>query len=233
MIILKLEDKTIELNTHEVEGQILYKAQDLLKVRLSTKESIDKVRNWLKTMRNKRATFTPLTLKGCNGGTYLSKRNMYKLAGYISYEFEDAVYEAFEALSEGRNLEATALAGSVVIDVGFAKKVSAKWLEYIAWSYGEFKEVNSRYGGNMTRMVVKTATGVPTVAAVQGKVGEGMIERIVEQGNGAALNAINATLDLISNYTRTKVCKEQMTTREGKKQVYATLSQMLDWNEQL
>jgi hypothetical protein len=85
----------------------LYKAQDLLKVRLSTGESVDKVRNWLKSMKNKRATFTPLTIRGAKGGTYITKRDMYKLAGYISYEFEEAVYEAFEQLTEGNNLQAS------------------------------------------------------------------------------------------------------------------------------
>lgn len=30
MIVLRLSDKTIELNTYEVDGKQLYKAQDLL-----------------------------------------------------------------------------------------------------------------------------------------------------------------------------------------------------------
>lgn len=107
IITLKLESKEITLTTHDVEGSQLYKAQDLLKgYGLSSDEANDKVRNWKVSQESKAVGFTVLTFKGKYGGTYLTKRQILKLAGYVSYEFEDAVYEAFEMLVDGNTKEA-------------------------------------------------------------------------------------------------------------------------------
>lgn len=107
IITLKLESKEITLTTHDVEGSQLYKAQDLLKgYGLSSDEANDKVRNWKVSQESKAVGFTVLTFKGKYGGTYLTKRQILKLAGYVSYEFEDAVYEAFEMLMDGNTKEA-------------------------------------------------------------------------------------------------------------------------------
>lgn len=101
-ITLKLESKTITLNTHEVQGQTLYKAQDLLiGYGLDTTKASKTVDNFKVSMKNKLPEFQVVSKQGKNGGTYLNKRQILKLAGYVSYEFEDAVYEAFEALVNG------------------------------------------------------------------------------------------------------------------------------------
>ncbi len=116
IITLKLESKEITLTTHDVEGSQLYKAQDLLKgYGLSSDEANDKVRNWKVSQESKAVNFTVLTFKGKYGGTYLTKRQILKLAGYVSYEFEDAVYEAFEMLMDGNGNGAIEKALSVAV----------------------------------------------------------------------------------------------------------------------
>lgn len=116
MITLKLSDKEITLATHEVEGQQLYKAQDLLKgYGFDVLKSQDTVKNWKNSMESKQVDFTCYSLKGKNGGTYLTKRQILKLAGYVSYEFEDAVYEAFEHLMSGDTESALEASLSVAV----------------------------------------------------------------------------------------------------------------------
>ncbi|WOQ15169.1 MICOS complex subunit MIC60 [Aeromonas media] len=116
IITLKLESKEITLTTHNVEDQQLFKAQDLLKgYGLSSDEANDKVRNWKVSQESKAVNFTVLTFKGKYGGTYLTKRQILKLAGYVSYEFEDAVYEAFEMLMDGNGNGAIEKALSVAV----------------------------------------------------------------------------------------------------------------------
>lgn len=107
IITLKLESKEITLTTHDVEDQQLFKAQDLLKgYGLDVEQSKNTLRHWKDMMESKVAGFATLTFKGKTGGTYLTKRQILKLAGYVSYEFEDAVYEAFEMLMDGNTKEA-------------------------------------------------------------------------------------------------------------------------------
>lgn len=113
-ITLNLENKTITLNTHEVQGQTLYKAQDLLNgYGMDTDKTNKTVYNWNVSMKNKNPDFQGVSIKGRNGGTYLTKRQILKLAAYVDYEFEDAVFEAFELLSEGKVDEALDVAITV------------------------------------------------------------------------------------------------------------------------
>lgn len=123
MIILKLEDKTIELNTHDVEGETLYKAQDLLTgYGLTVEQSKQKLKYWTNTKCKK---FTPLKVKGSKGGTYLDERHIIKLAGFIDDEFEDSVYEAFKELVNGNHEKALDVALSVAVPVGLINKEKA------------------------------------------------------------------------------------------------------------
>ncbi|MFL1802322.1 hypothetical protein ACJW8F_13155 [Plesiomonas shigelloides] len=115
VITLKLTDKEITLNTHCINDAKLFKAQDLLKgYGYDSKKSSNTLSNFLISMKNKSLDFQVVSFSGRSGGTYLTKRQILKLAGFVSYEFEDAVYEAFEALSEGRISDAIAVADAVI-----------------------------------------------------------------------------------------------------------------------
>ena len=119
MIKLNIENKVIVINTHNINDKVLYKAQDLLDgYGLDIQETKYTIKNWKDKVKSKGVNFTPLELvvvKGKSGGTYLTKRNILKLAGYVSYEFEDAVYEAFEELIIGNTEKALDIAASFVV----------------------------------------------------------------------------------------------------------------------
>lgn len=88
MIVLRLSDKTIELNTYEVDGKQLYKAQDLLYGYGMDKKSVNNtVNNWKTSMETKSSLDQMIVIKnGVNEkrGTYLDKAYILMLAGYIS-----------------------------------------------------------------------------------------------------------------------------------------------------
>lgn len=115
-LTLNFNDQSITINTHEIEGKTLYKAQDLLKgYGMDTKETKACIRNWLKSKELKGSIMAPFTIKGRNGGTYITKRQCLKLAGYISEDFEDAVYDAFDLLLQGKEQQAAIVANDHVI----------------------------------------------------------------------------------------------------------------------
>ncbi|MCU8498476.1 KilA-N domain-containing protein [Vibrio vulnificus] len=143
-ITLTLKDKTLTIVTREIEGQELYKAQDLLRgYYQDTKTLSTTLRAWMKRLKFqlnlvnengaslaseeetkiKLARYGIVNKEGRQGGTYLTKTNLFKLAGYVSAEFEDAVYKAFGLLVEGKTDEALTIAQ------GVAKIERAKTIE--------------------------------------------------------------------------------------------------------
>lgn len=146
MINLKLTDREITLNTHNINGVELYKAQDLLYgYGMSKSKTNDTIRNWKVSMENQEQNkhrenygvlpnhenqvVSPIrenygtgivVVRGGNDkskqGTYLTKENLLKLAGYVSVEFEDAVYKAFSLISEGEIQEACKVVSEVILD---------------------------------------------------------------------------------------------------------------------
>ena len=118
MIKLNIENKVIVINTHNINDKVLYKAQDLLVgYGFDVQKTKDTIQNWKDKVSKKCGVkFTPYSIqRGKQSGTYLNKRNILKLAGYVSYEFEDAVYEAFEELIIGNTEKALDIAASFVV----------------------------------------------------------------------------------------------------------------------
>ena len=100
MIKLNLENKVIVINTHNIDDKVLYNAHDLmLAYGLTSYKASSTIKHWRESMSLKLPKFQVVTKEGKFGGTYLTKHNLLKLAGYISYSFEDAVYESFEELA--------------------------------------------------------------------------------------------------------------------------------------
>ncbi|WP_068871002.1 hypothetical protein [Edwardsiella tarda] len=166
-IKLHVNGTTIELNTHEVNGKTLYKAQDLLRgYGMDSRKANDTIRNWKESLITKslrklensgtveftvpengsvrenrvlgqtledeaKAKVEALLVVvrgGKHQGTYLTERQIYKLAGYVDGDFEDAVYEAFEALVHGDTEKALAITGSVaeIHEIMLSKRPMAK-----------------------------------------------------------------------------------------------------------
>lgn len=168
MIVLKLSDKTIELNTYEVDGKQLYKAQDLLYgYGMDKKKVSNTISNWKISTEGKLLENQVVNLQGKNGGTYLSKRYLLKLAGYVSYKFEDIVYEAFEELSNGEVQKASNIVESVavsqeLIDKAFAMEDALK-VAINKWKGDKERTFQAKHICIRKHILSKTLTGNPNI----------------------------------------------------------------------
>lgn len=169
--------------------------------------------------------------RGRGAKTVANKIGLFAYASWLNEDFQLALLKAFEAISEGRDNDARKIVGDSVIDLEFAKKVEERWKAYVKWCYEKFAPVNKNYAGNMTRCLVKGATGHSTKNNILGKVDSGLIQRCVDQGNGAAILAINSHLDIIRKTMKSGLLNEWMRDREGLKKVYAYFKDMFDWDE--
>ena len=236
--MLKFSFNGVTFEVKEVEGLYdlndLRKQVDVLEVLKGTFNSTQNMTKWSRYLSDtKLEEYQLKTTRGKGAKTLSNKLGLVAYCSWLNEDFELSLQKAFVAISEGRDADAREIVGSSLIDIAFAKKVEDRWKVYVKWSYESFLEVNNRYGANLTRMVVKSATGASTKNNIQGKVDAGLIERLVEQNNGAAVLAINATLDIIKNAMKTSVFKNMMNTRDGKKEAYKTLSELLDWSEDI
>lgn len=136
-LTLTINSNVCEMFTHKVVRKDalgfevyveLYRAQDMLLVSgLSNWEQKDRLSDWKKSLEinNSQDGKIPtisndsiITLKTgplASRGLYLTKRTLFKLAAYIDSGFYDAVFDAFEALTEGRYNEAAGIAARVAI----------------------------------------------------------------------------------------------------------------------
>lgn len=168
MIVLKLSDKTIELNTYEIDGKQLYKAQDLLYgYGMDKKKVSNTISNWKISTEGKLLENQVVNLQGKNGGTYLSKRYLLKLAGYVSYKFEDIVYEAFEELSNGEVQKASNIVESVavsqeLIDKAFAMEDALK-VAINKWKGDKERTFQAKHICIRKHILSKTLTGNPNI----------------------------------------------------------------------
>lgn len=187
MITLTLNNTAITLNTHNVEGVELYKAQDLLKgYGMDSKQASKAISNWTASMKNKLPEFQVVTFQGKQGGTYLTKRNTMKLAGYVDGAFEDAVYEAFELLAEGKVEQAVAVTKSVV-EIAIEKAIQNNREGKLMG-----KQVNKALKecvGNpvdMIKVLTDISTNISTVKAGKGREGywlqaRNMVEKLRDE----------------------------------------------------
>ncbi|HDI3264209.1 TPA: hypothetical protein PMC50_002833 [Vibrio cholerae] len=188
-ITLTLNDKTLTIVTREIEGKELYKAQDLLRGYYKNGTQAEKqLWSWKRSIINKtpqnevfsktpqNGTFNKDELlekmgvfgfKGRNGGTYLTRDNLFKLAGFISYEFECAVYKAFGLLVDGKKEEALTIAQTVASFHRENARVAYKELSSkIVHSVDEGAYSFSKYGNlisfrNFNNLLWKYSTGTP------------------------------------------------------------------------
>lgn len=200
-ITLKFEDKEIHLDTHTVNNTTLYKAQDLLTgYGMSVEDAKNTMRNWQKVMKRKGCQngnlFETVQVNGRTGGTYLTKRQVLKLAGYVSYEFEDVVYEAFEYLAEGSPAQAAIVAGSVIITDELIQRVKSERELMNSLLKEHIWNIKSFHYGNFMKLVCKSATGyIPST--LTGKNGSS-IEYIIESNHGAAMQALLASIKIVN-----------------------------------
>lgn len=149
-ITLKINGEFHTLHTHDNDDfesayTELYKAQDLMKAAgLTGKKAADILRNWKDSLKDPlrlREIYVDLVVitKGLNDlrGTYLTKKDLFKLAAYIDHAFYDAVFEAFELLTMGKLREAS--------DVAYGHVISAELKERIKKAAKDLNEAITKW----------------------------------------------------------------------------------------
>ncbi|WP_162771622.1 hypothetical protein, partial [Vibrio cholerae] len=158
------------------------------------------LRNWLKSKELKCAKMEPFTIKGRNGGTYLTKRQCLKLASYVSEDFEEAVYEAFEAAASGDGNKAVDIATSKVITPELLNKLNF-WTpllhkEITAWSARNHK---GKFGYTMiyNHIVNKVVTNIYTKELKKSHSISSMKDYLIKQNHVEGLGAYIAMCELL------------------------------------
>lgn len=176
MLSLRLSDKTIDLNTHSVEGKVLYKAQDLLVgYGFSGRKVSDTVRNWIRSVEKKSSRqIDVLVLRGGASdkqGTYLTKRQIMQLSGFVSYDFEEAVYTAFEHAVNGDGDKAVEAAWGVVRKEG--KEIRKEATKVLGRVVGLNPEGYRQATNHLTKIATgETASEIKANRTVIGKRGK-------------------------------------------------------------
>ncbi|EHU9517339.1 hypothetical protein KZY93_000662 [Vibrio vulnificus] len=206
-LTLKFEDKTVTINTHEIEGQTLFKAQDLLKgYGMDSTKCKDTLRNWSKVMNRKLCqngnSWQPVVLqgKGKAQGTYLTKREILKLAAYVSEDFEDAVYEAFEAAANGDGNRAVDIATSKVITPELLNKLQF-WTpllhkEITVWS-NRNKKGKFGYTQIYNHIINKCVANIYTKELKKSHDVKSMKDYLIKQNNVEGLGAYIAMCEML------------------------------------
>ncbi|MBY8157089.1 hypothetical protein KW508_03560 [Vibrio fluvialis] len=114
-ITLQIQDKAITLATHEINGENLYRANDLaLYYYNDTKKSQNKVNHWKSTIGPELLKNSVVAIQGKQGGSYVPDYLLLNLAGIIDNQFGIEVSKAFAALTRGDVEQAEQIADAVV-----------------------------------------------------------------------------------------------------------------------
>lgn len=217
MITLIINGKEVVLNTHDVNGEQLYKAQDLLinGYNCTKVKAAQHLRNWKTCEQNKLSEIQLVSEKdeqnqeltndgrseldgivnkeGRGGGTYLTKDLLFKLAAYVDKDFYDAVFKAFSLLTEGKVVEAAAVADSVVLDSVLIEKIKARY-QQMTTALSVKENVDSHMYSNFGKLVCKAATGyTPKQLTAGSRSALDYIDKVCHMG---AANAYLACLEL-------------------------------------
>lgn len=203
MLVLKIEGKVVELNTHQTESGLLYKAQDLLKDGLDydNQQSKDALRNW-KTRQEKTVvdftTHSITTGKKAQQGTYLTQEQVYSLAEDISPAFRKAVFEAFTAAASGDGKGAVDIATSVAIPPELLDREKVLRLQMNSLidiaTQDDLGKRQNMYT-NFNRLIGKAVSGYTPKELTGGDAPT--FKYIVEHGHRGGVSAYLATMELI------------------------------------
>ena len=185
---------TFTIPTNE-QGQ--YHATALSQAWAAAGGQVVALQNWKQSLSEVQINkFCLLTKRGSKGGTWVNKRGLLAFAAYCSSGFEDAVFDAFIALTEGNTMQAAAIAESVAVSPELLEKhdvarkamndaIKAKGIDMCGKAYGNFY-----------RLACKAATGyVPSV--LTGKNGSAK-EYIKQVSNAPCMNALIACMETIT-----------------------------------
>ncbi|PAS39885.1 hypothetical protein CGT68_17840 [Vibrio cholerae] len=198
-LTLKFEDKTVTINTHEIEGQTLYNLNDILKQ--YNPNNIDKVTRYTKHLTPiKESFYLLLVKKGRNGGTYVNQRGVIWFASKLSQDFEMAVIEAFEAAANGDGNRAVDIATSKVITPELLNKLQF-WTpllhkEITVWS-NKNKKGKFGYTQIYNHIINKCVANIYTKELKKSHDVKSMKDYLIKQNNVEGLGAYIAMCEML------------------------------------
>lgn len=130
------------------------------------------------------------------GGTWVNKRGLLAFAAYCSSEFEDAVFDAFIALTEGNTMQAAAIAESVAVSPELLDKHDMLRHMMNATIHARWPNASKHTYVNFYRVACKAATGyVPSVLTGKNGTAKGYI---IKADNPSCMAALNAAMETIT-----------------------------------
>ncbi|QKU57457.1 hypothetical protein [Vibrio cholerae] len=199
-LTLKFEDKTVTINTHEIEGQTLYKLNDILK-----QYNPNKLRNpyeltkYLSEAQNDFYRFQNIK-GGKYAGSYMNQKGVIWFASKLSFEFEMAVIEAFEAAANGDGSRAVDIATSKVITPELLDKLQF-WTpllhkEITMWS-NRNKKGKFGYTQIYNHIINKCVANIYTKELKKSHDVKSMKDYLIKQNNVEGLGAYIAMCEML------------------------------------
>ncbi|EOG7683378.1 hypothetical protein ACLIM5_003356 [Vibrio cholerae] len=232
-LTFKFENTTVTINTHEIEGQTLYKLNDILK-----QYNPDKLKSpyqLTKYLSDSETHFYGFhNIKGGRySGSYMNQEGVIWFASKLSKEFEMAVTGAFSLLLDNKTQEATQLAHSIVFNLDYANSVKARWKAFVKWcySYNGFGSVHKSYGANVVRMVLDYSLGHHRNSSIKGVSDKSVMDKLIDLKAGDAIQAIDAQLGLIKRDLKRPSIRTLLSSNKGKKALYEEWKVVYNWRE--
>lgn len=151
-----------------VNEQGLYHATTLSQAWAAAGGQVNALNGWIRSLdENYISKFSLCKSKARadrGGGTWVNKRGLLAFAAYCSIAFEDAVFDAFDALTKGNLIQAGAIAESVAVSPELLEKHDAvrKVMNEMIKAKGIY--MGGKAYSNFYRLGCKAATGyVPSV----------------------------------------------------------------------
>ncbi|EKO5175868.1 hypothetical protein P0J00_003450 [Vibrio vulnificus] len=199
-LTLKFEDKTVTINTHEIEGRTLYKLNDILKQYNPNK--LQKPYDLTKSLTKSQSEFYHFhNLKGGKyAGSYMNQKGVIWFASKLSFEFEMAVIEAFEAAANGDGNRAVDIATSKVITPELLNKLQF-WApllhkEITIWS-NRNKKGKFGYTQIYNHIINKCVANIYTKELKKSHDVKSMKDYLIKQNNVEGLGAYIAMCEML------------------------------------
>ncbi|OUS73447.1 hypothetical protein B5G52_04160 [Pseudoalteromonas sp. A601] len=230
--IKEVENGVYDLNHLRKQVQEVVEATEVSSKNVESTEVVFKstqsMTDWKKYLSSKeKETYQLKSTRGRSAKTIANKQGLIAYAAWLNEDFKLAVEKAFVSATENDTRAVQDAVGSVYFDLEKALEVQERWKKFINWSYKTFGDINTQYGGNITRLVMKTSLGVSATQAVKGKADKLLVERLIEQKNFSAVLALDSTLTIIKNLLSIPLMKKLLANADKKKELYITFKTML------
>lgn len=199
-LTFKFEETTVTVNTHEIEGQTLYKLNDILKQ--YNPDNLQKPQNLTKYLSDSESDFYNFhNIKGGRyAGSYMNQEGVIWFASKLSFEFKKAVIKTFSAAASGDGNKAVDIATSSMITPELLNKLNF-WTpllhkEITAWSARKRK---GKFGYTMiyNHIINKVISNIYTKELKKSHSISSMKDYLIKQNHVEGLGAYIAMCELL------------------------------------